>query len=82
MSVANDAQVEAVRYYLTSCTAAFYTTRTRVEASGLATSESPVSKKAWASVKVSFSEEQMQDCLRRMESEKMTLLLVVDILSA
>lgn len=82
VSGADDAQLEAIQNCLTSCTAAFDTVRTRVEASGLATSELPVIKKAWASVKASFSEEQMQDCLRRMESEKMTLLLVVDIFSA
>jgi hypothetical protein len=82
VAVADDTQLEAIQNCLTSCTAAFDMIRTRVDASGLATSDSPVIKKAWASVKASFNEEQMQDCLRRIESEKTTLLLVVDIFSA
>ena len=82
VSVADDEQLEAIQNCLTSCTATFDMVRTRVEASGLAVNDQPVLKKGWASVKASFNEEQMQDCLRRVESEKTTLLLVVDIFSA
>ena len=82
VSVADDEQLKAIQNCLKSCTATFDMVRTRVEASGLAVNDQPVLKKGWASVKASFNEEQMQDCLRRVESEKTTLLLVVEIFSA
>ena len=80
--VGDDGQIMAIKDCLESCTTAFDTIRTRIETSGLASNEQTFPKKAWEAVKYSFNEEQMKDCLNRIEREKTTLILVVDLFSA
>ena len=78
----DDGQIIAIKECLGNCTAAFDTIRARIEASGLASNEQSFSKKAWEAVKYSFNEEQMKDCLNRIEREKTALILIVDVCSA
>ena len=80
--VGDDEQITAIGECLTSCTAAFDRIRARIEASGLASNEQTFPKKAWETVKASFNEEEMKDCLGRVEREKTTLILVVSVFSA
>lgn len=79
--VGDDDQITAIEDCLASCTAAFDTIRARIEASGLASNEQTFPKNAWEAVKASFNEEQMKDCLDRIEREKTTLILVVGVFS-
>ena len=79
--VGDDEQVTAIEDCLASCTAAFDTIRARIESSGLASNEQTFPKKAWEAVKASFNEEQMKDCLDRIEREKTTLTLIVGVFS-
>ncbi len=76
-----DEQITAIEDCLASCTAAFDTIRARIEASGLASNEQTFHKRWWEAVKASFNEEQMQDCLNRIEREKTTLILIVGVFS-
>ena len=79
--VGDDEQIIAIEACRANCTAAFDTIQARIEASGLASNEQAFPKKAWEAVKASFNEEQMKDCLNRIEREKTTLILVVGVFS-
>ena len=81
VSLGDDDQIIAIEDCLASCTAAFDTIRIRIEASGLASTEQTFPKKTWEAVKASFNEQQMKDCLDRVEREKTTLTLIVGVFS-
>ena len=80
--VGDDEQITAIGECLVNCTATFDKIRVRIEASGLASNEQTIHKKAWEAVKASFNEEEMRDCLNRVEREKTTLTLVLGVFSA
>ena len=82
VSVGDDEQITAIEECLAGCTAAFDKIRTRIESSGLASKDQTFPKKAWEAVKASFNEEDMKDCLGRVEREKTTLILIVGVFSA
>ena len=79
---ADDQHVESLQNCLTSCTTVFDAVRTKVERSGLGRDDQKLLRKAWESVKASFNDDEMREFLRRIEREKTTLLLVIDIFSA
>ena len=80
--VGDDVQIIPIQDCLANCTAAFDTILARIEASGLASNEQSLPEKAWEAVKASFNEDRMKDCLNRIEREKTTLILMVDVFSA
>lgn len=82
VAATEDEQVEALMDCLTNCTAALDLVRSRVDASGLAAANKKTKSRAWASVKASFNEKQMQGCLSTMERSKTTLLLILQSFAA
>jgi hypothetical protein len=82
VAVSDDEQLVALQECLASCTAAFEQISTRVQLSGLAGNNQKWVRKAWESVKASFNEEQMEDCLQKVERGKSTLSLLLEIFSA
>jgi len=82
VAAADDEHVASLQSCLVSCTALFSEVAAKVERSGLAANQINLAKKAWESVKWSFNEEEIANCLRRVEAEKSTLLLVVDVFAA
>lgn len=75
---ADDEHVHHCRCCLVSCTAL----SSEVDRSGFSANQATLAKKAWESVKWSFNEEVVANCLRRVEAEKSTLLLAVDVFAA
>jgi len=79
---ADDEYIASLQRSLEGCTALFSEVQTKVDRSGLSANQISTVKKAWESVKWSFQEEEIASCLRRVETEKSTLLLVVDVFAA
>lgn len=77
-----DDQLKAWQECLADCTAAYLSVEERINDSGLASAKQSVPRKTWKSVKAFFTEKQMQDCLRSLESSKTTLLLISGNLQA
>ena len=78
----DDGHVASLQKCLESCAALLGEIQTKVVRSGLAAENVNMTKKGWESVKWSFTEEEIANCLRRVEAEKSTLLLVVNVFAA
>lgn len=78
----DDEQVASLEACLRSCTAILSEVELKVERSGLAEDHIGLAKMAWESIKWSFNEDEINAYLRRVEAEKTTLLLTVDIFAA
>ncbi len=82
VAVAEDDQIASLEACMTSCVTIFSDIQAKVNKSGLADAQQNPVKKTWESVRASYNEDDLRESLRRVEAEKTTLLLVVDIFSA
>ncbi|MCJ1252175.1 hypothetical protein MMC30_009414 [Trapelia coarctata] len=79
---AGDEHVTSLHACLESCTGLLSEVQAKVEQSGLSADQVSLAKKSWESIKWSFNDEQIANCLPSVEAENTTLLLVVDVFAA
>lgn len=73
VSATDNAQLETMYESLAGCVSAIDKVKIASERSGLASGDQRTIRKAWSSIKAWFNEDQMRECLDRIEREKSTL---------
>ena len=82
VSETNDKDVEELQQCLANCTAVFTQLQKKVEDCGMGAQGQHLLRKTWESVKWSFTDDVLEDLLRRVEAEKATLQLLISAFTA
>ena len=82
VSETNDKDVEELQQCLANCTTVFSQLQEKVEECGMGVQGQHLLRKTWESVKWSFTDDIMDDLLRRIEAEKATLQLLISAFTA
>ncbi|KAL8795454.1 MAG: hypothetical protein Q9195_002043 [Heterodermia aff. obscurata] len=82
VSETNDKDVEQLQQCLVNCTAVFTQLQKKVEDCEMGTQGQHLLRKAWESVKWSFTDDVLEGLLRRLEAEKATLQLLISAFTA
>ena len=78
----NDKDVEDLQQCLANCTIVFTQLRQKVDDCGMGAQGQNHVRKAWESVKWSFTDDVLEDLFRRIEAEKATLQLLISAFTA
>ena len=82
VSETNDKDVEELQQCLENCTAVFTQLQKKVEDCGMGAQGQHFLRKTWESVKWSFTDDVLEDLMRRIEAEKATLQLLISAFTA